>query len=130
MIKLSVIVAVGIGGAFGAILRTILCRHLPTFFLTYFPAPIFLVNIFGCFLIGVLIELMASYWTPNNLLKEFVTTGFLGGFTTFSAFSLEFALIVERGLNIWALIYASVTFIGVITAFFAGLKIVKFILNF
>ena len=79
---------------------------------------------------GVLVELMTSYWTPSAFFKEFLTTGFLGGFTTFSAFTLEYALIVEKGLNIWALIYALFTFGATIVAFFTSLKIVRFLLSF
>ncbi len=130
MMKFGSILAVGMGGALGAMLRVILCRHFPTVVLEYFPAPIFLVNVLGCFLMGVLVELMTSYWTPSAFFKEFLTTGFLGGFTTFSAFTVEYALIVEKGLNIWALIYALFTFGATIVAFFTGLKIVRFLLSF
>jgi CrcB protein len=130
MMKLGTIVAVGAGGGLGAILRMILSRHLPEFFFTHFPVPIFLVNVIGCFLMGVLVELMATYWSPSGLFKEFITTGFLGGFTTFSAFSLEYALLVEKDLTLWAMLYALITFIGVITAFFLGLKLIRVCLTF
>lgn len=130
MIKFESIIAIGMGGALGAILRVILCRQLPIFFLEHFPVPIFLVNVLGCFMMGAFVEAMASYWSPSNFFKELITTGFLGGFTAFSAFTLEYALIVEKGLNIWALIYALVTFGGTIVAFFAGLKLVRFFLSF
>lgn len=79
---------------------------------------------------GVLVELMATSWSPSGLFKEFMTTGFLGGFTTFSAFSLEYALLVEKDLTLWALLYALMTFIGVITAFFLGLKLIRLCFTF
>lgn len=130
MLKIGSIIVVGMGGALGTILRLILSRHLPIVFFTHFPAPIFLINILGCFMMGAVVELMASYWDSKSLFREFITTGFLGGFTTFSAFSLEYALIVERGLSGWAIFYAIATLIGTILAFFTGIKFVKFSLSF
>jgi CrcB protein len=130
MIKVGTLIAVGLGGGLGAILRITLSRHLPEFFFSHFPVPIFLINILGCFFMGVLVELMATSWSPSGLFKEFMTTGFLGGFTTFSAFSLEYALLVEKDLTLWALLYALMTFIGVITAFFLGLKLIRLCFTF
>ena len=57
-----------------------------------FPCGTLAVNIFGCLIMGLLIEAMALRWTVHNELRAFLTVGILGGFTTFSAFSAEFAL--------------------------------------
>lgn len=129
MMKIDTLLAVGMGGALGAMMRVMLCRYLPPFFGDSFPVPIFLVNVGGCFMMGAFIELLGSLWTPPPLLKDFLTTGFLGGFTTFSAFSLEYALLVEKGLHRGALIYAFATFGGTLIAFFMGGKFVRFLLS-
>ena len=54
------------------------------------------MNVLGCFIMGLLVELMALKLNVGNEMRAFLTTGILGGFTTFSAFSLDFALLVER----------------------------------
>ena len=61
-----------------------------------FPWHTLIVNVLGCFIMGLLVELMALKLNVGNEVRAFLTTGILGGFTTFSAFSLDFALLVER----------------------------------
>ena len=63
---------------------------------TAFPWHTLTVNVLGCFIMGLLVELMALKLNVGNEMRAFLTTGILGGFTTFSAFSLDFALLVER----------------------------------
>ena len=90
------VLLVGIGGCLGAICRYgigQLCKLLP---LTL-PLATFLVNIMGAFFIGVFHGLASNQGilSPNGLL--FLTTGLLGGFTTFSTFSLESINLLEQG---------------------------------
>ena len=64
------------------------------------------INIAGCFAMGVFIEVLARRFDASNELRLFVATGILGGFTTFSAFSLDFAVLWERGARrcrLWAM---------------------------
>ena len=61
-----------------------------------FPWHTLTVNVLGCFIMGLLVELMALKLNVGNEMRAFLTTGILGGFTTFSAFSLDFALLAER----------------------------------
>ncbi len=61
-----------------------------------FPWHTLTVNVLGCFIMGLLVELMALKLNLGNEMRAFLTTGILGGFTTFSAFSLDFALLAER----------------------------------
>jgi CrcB protein len=61
-----------------------------------FPFGTFIVNVLGSFLIGLLAGYFAFRTGVNQHLRLFLTTGILGGFTTFSTFSLEAALLVER----------------------------------
>jgi len=83
------------------------------------------VNILGALVIGALMEILALRATLAEPMKLFLVTGFLGGFTTFSAFSLESALMFEKGdyLNLGFYIAASV--IGTIIAVFLGSGAVK-----
>ena len=90
-----------------------------------FPWHTLAVNIIGCFVMGALTEAMALRLNFSNEMRLFLTTGILGGFTTFSAFALDFALLVERRDMIGAAGYALAS-VGVsIIACFAGLALVR-----
>lgn len=115
---------IGLGGALGAIARVALTRILPQF-LFGVPLAIMCVNIFGCFALGMLTELLSSYWNASWNMRHFLIQGFLGGFTTFSAFSLEFGLLYEKGLSITALVYAAASVILSLAGFFIGLKLIR-----
>ena len=119
---------VGLGGAAGAIARFGLMRILPAYFLSL-PLKICLVNIVGCFLIGSLTEFMGFYGNLSINIRYFLVQGFLGGFTTFSAFALEFGLLYEKGLHWVALSYAIFSVVLSISFFFFGSKIVRVIFS-
>jgi CrcB protein len=70
-----------------------------------FPIGTFFVNIVGSFLIGLLATWFALRTETDGLLRLFLATGMLGGFTTFSAFSLDSALLWERGATSAAVLY-------------------------
>lgn len=115
---------IGLGGAAGAMARVGMMRFLPPFFLTL-PLKIFCVNVLGCFLIGALTELMAFYGNVPMNMRHFLIQGFLGGFTTFSAFALEFGLLYQKGSHWTAISYASLSVILSIVFFFVGLRFVR-----
>lgn len=119
--------AIGMGGALGAMSRYGLGKVLPTSILTHFPLQIFLINAVGCLFMGIIIEYMALQWSPSPFIKSFLTTGFLGGFTTFSAFALEFGLLVDKNLPWLALVYALSSVMVSILCFFAGIHFIRFI---
>jgi CrcB protein len=116
---------VGIGGALGAIIRVAIAKLLPDTLLGM-PTYILGVNIIGCFVMGLVAELSALHWTVSENMHYFLMSGLLGGFTTFSAFALEFALLYEKKLYFLALTYGLLSFLLSITGFFAGLKLVRF----
>ena len=81
------ILLIFLGGGFGSILRYLMSNYTQKLWnISSFPMGTFIVNILGCFIIGCL----TSYFVKNdNYLKYLLITGFCGGFTTFSTFSVE-----------------------------------------
>lgn len=117
---------VGLGGAVGAIARVALSRVLPSFFLGI-PLKIICINALGCFAMGLLTAVLATYWEASTNMRHFLVQGLLGGFTTFSAFSLEFGLLYEKGFYGTAFAYALLSVVLSLSFFFLGLKIMKII---
>lgn len=114
--------AVMAGGAIGA-----LCRHLVgigtlRLFGPGFPIGTLTVNILGSFLMGVLVSWVLPR-LPGVEWRLFLATGLLGGFTTFSAFSLDVATLWERGAATQALFYVGASIVLAILALFAGLAL-------
>src|SRR5690348_3380000 len=92
---------VAVGGGIGAALRHLV--NMAAMRLgTSFPWGTLVINIAGCFVMGVFIEVLARRFNASSELRLFVATGILGGFTTFSAFSLDFAVLWERGAMVTA----------------------------
>ncbi|OJX78226.1 MULTISPECIES: fluoride efflux transporter CrcB [Alphaproteobacteria] len=92
---------------------------------TAFPASTLAVNVIGSFLMGVIVEYFALKAHLPQHWRLFLTTGILGGFTTFSAFALEAALLYERGRPALAAAYVLASVILSITALFVALAITR-----
>lgn len=106
-----------LGGGLGASLRhavNVLCARL---FGTHFPFGTFLINITGSLVMGLIAGYLAFRGQAAQPLRLFVMTGILGGYTTFSAFSLDAALLYERGEIGLAILYV----IGSVALALAGL---------
>jgi len=116
---------VAAGGALGASARYLVGVASGRLLGFGFPWGTLTVNVLGCFLMGLLIETMALRWTVGNELRAFLTVGVLGGFTTFSAFSADFALLYERDAYVSAALYLFASVGLSIAALFAGLFIVR-----
>ncbi len=119
---------VAIGGAIGSAARYLVNVGAGRAFGMGFPWATLIVNVAGCFAMGVLIELMARKLNVGMDARAFLTTGILGGFTTFSAFSLDFALLVERKSYALAGAYAASSVLLSLVAVFAGLSLVRALL--
>jgi len=89
-----------------------------------YPWGTMAINIVGSFAMGLFIATMMRRGGSNEV-RLFVATGILGGFTTFSAFSLDFATLWERGATLPALGYALASVVGAIIALFLGLWLAR-----
>jgi CrcB protein len=120
-----VIAAVAVGGAIGSAARYLIAGWVQSAAWAGFPYGIFTVNISGGLIMGILTELMALKWNVSLEMRAFLTTGILGGYTTFSTFSLDSALLIERGAYASAAIYIAGSAIVSIVALFAGLWLIR-----
>lgn len=116
---------VAAGGAVGAGLRHLTGVAAMRWLGAGFPWGTLTVNILGCFLMGVFIELLAGRIQGSTELRLLIATGLLGGFTTFSAFSLDVAVLWERGEAGHAALYVAASVVFSILALFAGLALVR-----
>ena len=119
------LILVAAGGAIGAALRHLVNLASLRLVGPGFPWGTMAVNVAGCFAMGVFVELLARRFNASNELRLFIGAGVLGGFTTFSAFSLDFAVLWERGAALSALAYAITSVIGSILALFLGLWLAR-----
>jgi len=104
----AVLGAVAAGGAAGAAARYLIGQGWPTP-AGAFPASTLAVNIIGCALIGVLMVLITDVWTRQRLLRPFLGTGVLGGFTTFSTYTVDIQRLVAGAHLGTALLYLALT---------------------
>ena len=126
---MQMILARAAGGAVGAVLRHYLNSFAATLLGTGFPYGIFAANILGSFLMGVLIVYFALAGEGTQTMKaSFLTVGVLGAFTTFSTFSLDAALMIERGQLITAGLYIGGSVVLAIGGLFLGMAITRMFL--
>jgi CrcB protein len=110
-----VLAAIAVGGATGAAARYLIGREWPTS-AGAFPASTLAINVLGCALIGVLMVLVADVWGRQRLIRPFLGTGVLGGFTTFSTYAVDIQRLVAGAHAGTALLYLAVTPIGALLA--------------
>lgn len=113
------------GGALGAAGRYHLGRLVFHFGGTGFPLGTLAANVTGGFLMGVLAGILARGDFASEPWRLFLGVGLLGGFTTFSAFSLEAVNMIERGEWMTAVGYALLSVVGSVLALFVGLLTVR-----
>lgn len=117
--------AVALGGALGSILRFAAVNYLTPLFNYRYPIGTFLVNLAGSFLIGVAYVVLVEKASLPAEYRLFFITGVLGGFTTFSAFSLEILQLWQQGHVFNAIAYAvSSVVLGLMLAF-AGMALAQ-----
>lgn len=118
------ILLVALGGSLGSVARYLCHRWMLMIFPHAFPVGTFLVNITGCFLIGLFWGLPFKT-AEADYLKLFLMTGLCGGFTTFSAFTLEgIGLIRDQKTGLFLLYVAASVLLGLV-ATWAGMRLVR-----
>ena len=123
--QLGILLAVALGGALGSLLRYFVAGAVQSAASSGYPWGIFIVNITGGLLMGVIVELSALKLQLTPEVRAFLTVGILGGYTTFSTFSLDSVLLIQRGAYVSAAAYIVGSTVLSIGALFAGLWLVR-----
>ncbi|MBS1597647.1 MAG: fluoride efflux transporter CrcB [Bacteroidetes bacterium] len=118
------ILLVGLGGGLGSIARY-LCQKMLAWYAHSFPTGTFLVNILGCFLIGLFYALAEKQNFLNPEWRLLLMTGFCGGYTTFSTFALENIMLYRNGEFLYLGLYITGSVLLGIAATFCGMFILK-----
>lgn len=117
--------AVAVGGAVGAVSRYSVYLLAARYLGQNFPYGTLIVNILGSLIMGMFIEMMALVWNVGTEVRLFFVVGILGAFTTFSTFSLDVAVLYERG-ELWVVaLYMLASVVLSIGALFLGLHVVR-----
>jgi CrcB protein len=119
------LILVAVGGGLGAGARYLINIFVTRLIGPSFPWGTLCINIAGCLAMGLFIEVLAQRANTSAELRMFVATGILGGFTTFSAFSLDFAVLWERGATVPAFGYMLASVVGSLLALFLGLWLAR-----
>jgi CrcB protein len=122
---IKTLLLVGSGGFLGSVSRFLASRYMQENFPTAFPFGTFLVNVTGCFLIGLIYGLSerSALLTPGW--KMFLAVGFCGGFTTFSTFANENLALLRDGEFYYFFLYTGLSVFLGITATFLGVLLTK-----
>lgn len=120
---------VGLGGAFGSILRYLVGIWLKRSAQDGFPWPTLFVNLVGSVLIGILISYFASKPQHNGYWPLLLITGLCGGFTTFSSFTLENTQLIQEGKVAMALIYITASILFGLVAVALGMIAMRCLLS-
>ncbi|MCJ2059925.1 fluoride efflux transporter CrcB [Methylobacterium sp. J-048] len=117
-----VILGAGLGGGIRHGINVAVTRLLPGF---GFPLATLIINVLGSFLMGVLVESFALRGAAGHPARLFLTTGVLGGFTTFSTFSLDAISLYQRGEPAMAALYVAVSVAGGLLGLIAGMALIR-----
>lgn len=115
-------------GAFGTVARFSVIQITPKFFQTVFPIGTIIVNLLGCFLIGLVSGILdTKFISIDENFKNYITIGFLGGFTTFSSFSQDFFNLINNSSYLLAFSYIFVSVFFGLLMFYIGDKFIHII---
>ena len=124
----AVLGAIAAGGAIGASARYLVGLAWPAP-AGSLPWATMLINVSGCLLIGVLMVLVSEVWVQQRLVRPFVGTGILGGFTTFSTYAVDIQRLISDGHPGTAFTYLAATVIGALAAVLAGTHATRALVN-
>ncbi len=123
---MNIIFSISVGAVIGALSRHYIMIGVARVLGTAFPWGTLLINVLGSLLMGVLIELLALKFSFSQEIRSLLTVGILGSFTTFSTFSLDAALLIQRGDIALAASYIFASVLVGIGALFIGIYLVRF----
>lgn len=118
---------VALGGSIGSVLRYLCMIMASKIWGTNFPYGTLLVNVIGGLVTGILIEYMALQWSTSQEIRAFLIVGVMGGYTTFSAFSMDVVLMLERGEIFQVFLYVTGSVLLSVLALMAGLNLVRYL---
>ena len=119
---------VAVGGAIGSVLRYYVSQLALRIAGPAFPWGTLTVNVVGCFIIGVFAEMIVRRFDASPELRLLLITGFLGGLTTFSSFSLDAISLCERGATVASAVYIAASVGLSLAAVIGGLALMRAIL--
>jgi CrcB protein len=119
-----ILLLIAVGGAAGSVLRYLIGGRVQHFAPHGFPLGTLFVNVVGCFLIGIFVRQFMNIQT-HNYMRALLMVGFCGGFTTFSAFSMETVGLIEGGEYPRAIAYITLSVLLCLIATFAGMSVVR-----
>ena len=122
---MSSIVAIAAGGAVGAVARYLMTVQVGHLLGLGFPYGTLIINVAGSMLLGMLLEVMALFWSVGNDFRAFLVIGILGSFTTFSTFSLDVMVMFNRGDIVAASLYVLASVGFALVAFAGGMAAVR-----
>lgn len=129
MQTLKMVAGVAAGGAVGAVARYFMTHWVTRLTGAGFPYGTLAVNITGAFLMGIVISLLALRYNLSPVMQSFVVTGVLGGFTTFSTFTLESAVMIQRHDYGPAGLYMVASVLFCVVGLFGGMAIARMIVS-
>ncbi|ACF45250.1 MAG: fluoride efflux transporter CrcB [Prosthecochloris sp.] len=122
--RFSAVLLVGAGGFAGASARYLIAVALSSF-ATGFPMATMLVNVLGCFLIGMISELSLTTSLLPSELRLLLATGFCGGFTTFSSYMYEISALLKDGELFYASLYLIGSLVGGMVFLYLGMALAR-----
>lgn len=125
MIDFKNILLVLAGSAAGGSLRYITSLMVQSKNTSQFPLGTFLINLIGCFIIGIVYAVAARNSTTGSDIRLLLATGFCGGFTTFSAFAFENLELFKSGMYLTAFLYIILSVVLGILAVVLGASLIK-----
>ena len=126
-VRWAVLAVISAGGAVGGLARYAIGQAWPHP-VTGFPCATFTINVTGCLLIGVLMVAVTDLWPSQRLIRPFLGTGVLGGYTTFSTYIVDAQHLISAGAAATALAYLAATVVSALLAVYAGVAATRILL--
>ena len=125
----TLLISVALGGAVGALGRVLMASAAGHWLGHGFPFGTIIINVLGSFFLGSLVEVMGLVWSPGADMRAFLVIGVLGSFTTFSTFSLDTFILIERGNLLGAAGYIGASVGFSVLAFVFGMVVFRQLLS-